>query len=428
MMTVGIIGLGYVGLPLALKLSKKLDVIAYDINSKRINQLNNKCDYNGETSAQTFKNLKNIIFTNNEQKLKNLDGYIIAVPTPVNNKNIPDLMMLKSACQTVGKNINKNSVVILESTVYPGISENFCIPIIEKYSKLKCEFSGNRKYKNNFHYGFCPERINPGDKVHTIDKITKVISGSSSVAVRKIKKIYSVVNKKNIFVSQSIKVAEAAKIIENTQRDLNIGFFNELSQIFRRLDINTNEVIKTAETKWNFIKFTPGLVGGHCIGVDPYYLTHLCKKIKYKPKIILSGRKVNDEMPQYIIGNLKILLKNKNIEIKNSKILVAGISFKENVKDTRNSKSIEIISKLKKMTKNITIYDPIVNEKKIKNIFIVKDYKKLQKKNYDCMLLLVPHDIIKKYFLKKYFLFLKKTNVILDIKGVLHANKSDFSL
>jgi UDP-N-acetyl-D-galactosamine dehydrogenase len=360
--------------------------------------------------------------------LKNLDGYIIAVPTPVNNKNIPDLLMLKLACQTVGKNINKNSVVILESTVYPGISENFCIPIIEKYSKLKCEFSGNRKYKNNFHYGFCPERINPGDKVHTIDKITKVISGSSSIAVRKIKKIYSVVNKKNIFVSQSIKVAEAAKIIENTQRDLNIAFFNELSQIFRRLDINTNEVIKTAETKWNFIKFTPGLVGGHCIGVDPYYLTHLCKKIKYKPKIILSGRKVNDEMPQYIISNLKILLKNKNIEIKNSKILVVGISFKENVKDTRNSKSIEIISKLKKLTENITIYDPIVNEKKIEKIFVVKNYKKLQKKNYDCMLLLVPHDAIKKYFLKKYFLFLKKTNVILDIKGALHANKSDFSL
>jgi UDP-N-acetyl-D-galactosamine dehydrogenase len=203
---------------------------------------------------------------------------------------------------------------------------------------------------------------------------------------------------------------------------------NELSIIFSKMNINTKEVLEAAETKWNFLKFRPGLVGGHCIGVDPYYLTHLCKKIKYKPKIILSGRKVNDEMPQYIIGNLKILLKKKNIEIKNSKILVVGVSFKENVKDTRNSKSIEIISKLKSLTKNITIYDPIVNEKKIKNIFIIKDYKKLQKKNYDCMLLLVPHDTIKKYFLKKYFLFLKKTNIILDIKGVLHANKSDFSL
>lgn len=426
---ISVIGLGYVGLPLALLLSKKNLVIGYDNNLKKINLLKKKIDTTKEIKKKFFNQAKNIIFTNNETDLQNSEFFIIAVPTPINEYKKPDLSLLINATKLVAKYIQNKSIVILESTVYPGTTEEICVPILKKISSLEyIESSKKNLTTNGFYCGYCPERVNPGDKVHTIDKITKVISGSNKFAIRKIKKLYSSICKE-VYISNSIKTAEAAKIIENTQRDLNIALVNELSKIFDLLNIDTREVISTASTKWNFAKFYPGLVGGHCIGVDPYYLTYKAKKIGFKPNVILAGRKINDGMVNYVIQNIIKTYKQKKIKLENSRVLFIGCTFKKNVTDIRNSKSIELIDKIKKFKIKIDIFDPIVNEKNILNINVIKKKHSIKLGYYDTLLFSVVHDKYKEFLTKNYQKFLKSNkNIIIDLDGCLQKHNSDFRL
>ena len=428
-MKIVVIGMGYVGLPLALLLSKKNNVIGYDINSKKISQLKKNIDDTNEDEKKFFNKAKHIFFTNNSSYLKNADFFIIAVPTPIKKNKEPDLRLLKKATILVAKNVKSQSVVILESTVFPGTTENICVPIIKKISKL--EYINKDSFKKNvkgFYCGFCPERVNPGDKEHTIDKITKVISGSNQHAIKKINNLYKRICKK-IYISNSIKTAEAAKIIENTQRDINIALINELSKIFKLLKIDTREVLATAGTKWNFSKFFPGMVGGHCIGVDPYYLTYKSKSVGFKPNVILAGRKINDGMSNYILKNIIKLYKKKDISFAKSRILFVGCSFKENVTDIRNSKSIELVEKLHKLKAKVDILDQVINEDKIIGIKVFKSLKNLDKNNYDTIIFSVIHDKFKSTLKKNYKEYLKnKKNIIVDINGFLPKEDSDFRL
>jgi len=416
-------------LPLALLLSKKNLVIGYDNNLKKINLLKKKIDITKEIKKKVFDQAKNIIFSNNETDLQNSDFFLIAVPTPINKYKKPDLSLLINATKLVAKYIKNKSIVILESTVYPGTTEEICVPILKKVSSLEyIDFSEKNLTTNGFYCGYCPERVNPGDKIHTIDKITKVISGSNKFAISKIKKLYSSICKE-VYISNSIKTAEAAKIIENTQRDLNIALVNELSKIFNLLNIDTEEVISTASTKWNFAKFYPGLVGGHCIGVDPYYLTYKAKKIGFKPNVILAGRKINDGMVNYVIQNIIKKYKQKKIKLQKSRILFVGCTFKKNVTDIRNSKSIELIDKIKKFKTKIDIFDPIVNEKNILNINVIKNKHSIKLGYYDTLLFSVVHDKYKEFLTKNYHKFLKsKNNIIIDLDGCLQKHNSDFRL
>tara|TARA_B100000795_G_scaffold99466_1_gene73142 strand:- start:3331 stop:4617 length:1287 start_codon:yes stop_codon:yes gene_type:complete len=428
-MKIVVLGMGYVGLPLALLLSKKNTVIGYDINSHKIKQLNKNIDITNEVNEKSFNAAKKIFFTNDQVYLKNADFFIIAVPTPIKKNKEPDLRLLKKATILVAKNIKNQSVVILESTVFPGTTETICVPIIKKISKL--EYINKDSPKNNimgFYCGFCPERVNPGDKKHTIDKITKVISGSNKHAIRKIKNLYKSICKK-IHISSSIKTAEAAKIIENTQRDLNIALINELSKIFKLLKIDTREVLATAGTKWNFAKYFPGMVGGHCIGVDPYYLTYKSKNVGFKPNVILAGRKINDGMSNYILKNIIKIYNKKHISFVKSKILFVGCSFKENVTDTRNSKSIELIKKLNKLRAEVDILDQVINENKILNIKVFKSFKNLNRNYYDTIIFSVTHDKYKDSLKKNYRKYLKtERNIVIDINSFLSKESSDFRL
>jgi len=428
-MKIVVLGMGYVGLPLALLLSKKNTVIGYDINSHKIKQLNKNIDITNEVNEKSFNAAKKIFFTNDQVYLKNADFFIIAVPTPIKKNKEPDLRLLKKATILVAKNIKNQSVVILESTVFPGTTETICVPIIKKISKL--EYINKDSPKNNimgFYCGFCPERVNPGDKKHTIDKITKVISGSNKHAIRKIKNLYKSICKK-IHISSSIKTAEAAKIIENTQRDLNIALINELSKIFKLLKIDTREVLATAGTKWNFAKYFPGMVGGHCIGVDPYYLTYKSKNVGFKPNVILAGRKINDGMSNYILKNIIKIYNKKHISFVKSKILFIGCSFKENVTDTRNSKSIELIKKLNKLRAEVDILDQVINENKILNIKVFKSFKNLNRNYYDTIIFSVTHDKYKDSLKKNYRKYLKtERNIVIDINSFLSKESSDFRL
>ena len=334
-----VVGLGYVGLPLAIEFGKKMNTLGFDISKSKINDLNNKLDRDKIINEVDFKKSKYLNFSHNLNDLKKTNIFIICLPTPVNNKNLPDLSTLKSGSKIVAKNLKKNSIVIYESTVYPTVTENICLPILKKHSNLE--------YKKDFNIGYSPERINPGDKNHTLTKITKVVSGDTKTTAAIIKKLYQSIIKK-VYVAKSIQVAESAKIIENTQRDLNIALMNELSIIFNKMGINTKDVLNAASTKWNFVNFKPGLVGGHCIGVDPYYLSYFSKKIGYEPKVINAGRNLNNNMTKYVLTNILLFLKKKNILLSKSKIIFLGLTFKKNCTDIRNSKIIEIINFLVK--------------------------------------------------------------------------------
>tara|TARA_B110000444_G_scaffold90697_1_gene85679 strand:- start:18721 stop:19995 length:1275 start_codon:yes stop_codon:yes gene_type:complete len=414
---IGIVGLGYVGLPLTLLLSKKYSIIAFDKNKKRIDELNNSIDSNGEFKSKDLQSNKNVFFSNNIKELSNCNFFIIAVPTPINKSNKPNLKFLKTASLDVGKIMKKNSIVVYESTVYPGATEEICIPILEKNSSLIAN--------KDFFYGYSPERINPGDKVHTIENITKVVSGSNLKTTNKINKIYSsVINR--TYIAESIMVAEAAKIIENTQRDLNIALINELSTFFNKLNIDTNQVINAASSKWNFIDFRPGLVGGHCIGVDPFYLTYKMKKLKISPKVILSGRTINDAMGKIVANSTIELMRKKKIKIKNSNVLVLGFSFKENCSDFRNTKVIDIILQLEKNKCKVDISDYLIDTSKANEFYklnISKDI--IMNKKYDAIILAVGH---KKYqsinidFLNQ---FLNNKSVFFDVKSTLKKELSD---
>jgi UDP-N-acetyl-D-galactosamine dehydrogenase len=415
-----IIGLGYVGLPLALEFSKKRKVIGFDINKKRVRDLQNGIDKNLETTNKEFKESKLIKFTDNKNNLKNANFFIITVPTPINDHKRPDLFPLLKATEIVGKILKKGDIIVYESTVYPGCIEEVCVPKLEKITKFK--------FNKDFFCGYSPERINPGDKKHTISKIKKITSGSTVEISNLIDDLYREIILAGTHKASSIKVAEAAKVIENTQRDLNIALVNELSIIFNKLNIDTKEVLDAAETKWNFLPFKPGLVGGHCIGVDPYYLTYKAIRVGYKPKVILSGRKINDNMGNHVVLEMIKLMKKKKIKIKNSKILVMGLTFKENCSDIRNSGVKKIIDRLKKYTKYIDLYDPWTDKKEIKSIYNINSKTILAENTYDGIIIPVAHKIFKNMGENRIVRLCKKNHVIYDLKYLFSKNLASLRL
>ena len=420
-----IIGLGYVGLPLATKLSKYYEVYGFDKKYERVNQLKKREDINREFNKKDLKNLniKNLFYNKNYLKKINCNIFIITVPTPVTKKNNPDIKLLTEATTIVSKIIKPGDIVVYESTVYPGLTEDICKKILEKNSQLECVY-GNKNYKNGFSLCYSPERINPGDKLHQIENITKIISGSNAGCVKIIKKIYSKLTNNKIFVVKNIKTAEAAKIIENIQRDLNIALMNELTIIFNEMDINMCDVLEAASTKWNFHKYYPGLVGGHCIGVDPYYLTYKAKKLGIKPKVILSGRTINDSMSLYFALKIKKILKKNTTN--NKKILIMGFAFKENVSDIRNTKIYDLYKNLKKNFKRIDIYDPVVNQKEVLENYNIKLLKKPNYKKYDSIVFALSHKVFQEININK----IKKENkkvFLIQIKKVFKNNLIDFT-
>mgnify|MGYP001275967531 CR=1 FL=1 len=405
---IAVIGLGYVGLPLAVEFGKKYFTIGYDINRKRITSLNRKIDSTNEISSSNIEKSKFIKFTSSSKKLKNCNFYIITVPTPIDKNKKPDLRMLKDASIKIGKLLKKNDIVVYESTVYPGLTEEYCVPILEKISKLKLN--------NDFSVGYSPERINPSDKKHTLVNIKKIVSSSNRDSLRKINNLYKSIIKAGTYKAQSIKVAEAAKVIENSQRDINIAFINELSMIFDRLEIDTKQVIDAAKTKWNFLPFYPGLVGGHCIGVDPYYLAHRAKVAGYKSRIILSGRKLNDKMGDYIANKVINLMRSKKVIKKRLRVAILGLTFKENCSDIRNSRVIDIKKTLIKKNILCDIYDPIANAQEVKKIYNIKlrSLSNIYNVNYNGVIIAVKHDEFKKLNLKKF----NNDCVIYDVKSL----------
>ena len=388
-----VVGLGYVGLPLFLKLQKKIDTIGYDNNKFRITELIEKKDRNNEFSKKNLILEKKSIFTYNKSFLKNCNFFIIAVPTPVLKNNKPDLTFLKKSCETIGKYLNKDDIVFFESTVYPGITENFCGKILQKESGLKLDA--------DFFLGYSPERINPGDKKHSIDKIIKIVSANKGYALKIGKSVYQKVSKK-IIINKNIKEAESAKVIENIQRDLNIGLMNEVYKVCVNSKINFSNVIKLASTKWNFLKFDPGLVGGHCLPVDPYYFSNFAEKKGIKTEVILSGRKTNNSMYLYMYNKIIKDIKNLKLNIKKSRILVLGLTYKKNVSDIRNSFALKLYKLLKKKIKYLEACDPFLTKKNIKNIKVLHNFNI---DDYELILNFVNHDLFKNKILK-----IKKTN------------------
>ena len=413
---ISIIGLGYIGLPLAIEFSKYFNVIGFDIDKKRVRELNEGIDRTKETVIK--KNFsKNIYFTNNIKKLQNSNVFIITVPTPVMRNNKPDLSYLKKASEVVAGNLKSSSIVIYESTVYPGCTEEYCCPILERLSGLRLN--------KDFYLGYSPERINPGDNKHKLKNIVKIVSGSNAHSLNLIKKLYSKIIKAGLHVAESIKIAEAAKVIENIQRDINIAFINECSLIFKKLNINSSKVLKAAETKWNFIPFKPGLVGGHCIGVDPYYLTYKAKKLKYNPKVILAGRKINNTMSFYIAKQVVEALKKTDENLKKKKVLILGLSFKENCIDIRNSKVFDIINYLQKKKIKIDVYDPIIDRSNITKEHKINLLNRLEKKNYyDIIILAVPHLAFLSMGIEKIKKFGNKNLKIFDLKSVFSSTET----
>ena len=403
-----VIGLGYVGLPLALAFAKKREVIGFDISKKRIKELKTGYDFNLEFNKKELKNSKKLKFTSNQKDLQFVNCFIISVPTPVDKFKKPNLKPLIQASKMVGGLIKKRDLIIYESTVYPGCTEEKCVPLLEKVSGLK--------YNKDFFCGYSPERINPGDKIHTISNVKKITSGSTLQIANIVDNLYKEIIIAGTHKTSSIKVAEAAKVIENTQRDLNIAFINELYILFSKLNIDTKSVLDAAESKWNFLSFKPGLVGGHCIGVDPYYLTHKAETINFKPKIILAGRKINDGMGNFIASNLINKMKQKKMKIKGAKILIMGLTFKENCADIRNSGIKSVITKLKKFGCALDLYDPWADKIEIKNVYNIFPISKLSKNTYDSILIAVAHKKFKKMGFKFISNLGKKNHVIFDFK------------
>lgn len=416
-----VIGLGYVGLPLAVSFSKHFSTIGFDINKKRINSLKKNIDTNNELYG--FRK-KKLLFTCLEEDIKNSNFYVIAVPTPVNKKNLPDLRNLIKASRLVGSVLKKNDFVVYESTVYPGLTEEVCIKILEKVSGLNVT---KEKKIQDFYCGYSPERINPGDKINKLNNITKIVSANNFHARKIIHNVYKNITKR-IHVAKSIKIAESAKVIENAQRDINIAFINELSLIFNKLNINFKDILKAASTKWNFVNFTPGLVGGHCIGVDPFYLAHKSILAGYTPKVLLSGRKINDQMSIQFAKNFLEKIKKIIKDKKKYNILVLGLSFKENVKDIRNSKVFDSINYLKKKH-NVKIYDPIVSKLDVPREYH-KMFSKLKERDFfDGVFISSPHSIfLKNLFLSKLEKCCRKKNVVFDLKHKLNMTRNKLNI
>lgn len=407
-----VIGLGYVGLPIALEFAKKFSVVGFDISPTRIDMLNNRIDPSKELTSDEFEGT-DILFSHNLEDLRDVCFFVVAVPTPIDEHTHPDLRPLIGASTTVGKVLKKGDIVVYESTVYPGCTEEDCIPVLEKHSGLK--------FMQDFKAGYSPERINPGDKEHTLTKILKIVSGSDAESLETIAEIYGSIIKAGIHKAPTIKVAEAAKVIENTQRDINIALMNELSLIFQKMNINTFDVLEAAGTKWNFLKFTPGLVGGHCIGVDPYYLTYKSSELGYHSKVILSGRSINDSMGAHIARQVVNELISRDRNIKQSKVLVMGATFKENVSDIRNSKVADIINELKSFMVNVEVVDPCASSDELEHEYNYRLTEKLAS-DYDGIIVAVSHN---EYINldENYFKSMMKPNgFVIDIKGI-YRNK-----
>jgi UDP-N-acetyl-D-galactosamine dehydrogenase len=414
-LNIAVIGLGYVGLPLAVAFSKKRNVIGFDINKKRIKNLKNFKDFTLEVPKKELKAAINLSFSNKIEDIAKCQIYIITVPTPINKNKTPDLKLLKDASNLVSSVLKKDDIVIYESTVYPGVTEEICVPILEKKSGLI--------FNKNFYCGYSPERINPGDKKHRISDIKKVTSGSNLKIAKLINNLYKEIISAGTHMAPSIKIAEAAKAIENVQRDVNIALMNELAIIFNKLNIDTQEVIKAATTKWNFLPFKPGLVGGHCISVDPYYLAYKSLEVNYKPRIILSGRRINDEMGKYIVKKIIKLMRIKKKSITNTNALIMGFTFKENCPDTRNTGVIDIIKGLNKFNLKIEVYDPWADQKKVFDEYGVNLVSKPKNGKYDLIVLAVSHDEFKRLSLQKIKNFGKKDCIIYDIKYLFSSKE-----
>ena len=414
---IALIGLGYVGLPLAVEFGKKFEVIGFDTSKNRIDLLKKNEDPNLEINKNEFAASSYLRFSNSIDDIKDCNIYIVTVPTPIDNHKKPDLTALKKSTETVGSVLKKDNIVIYESTVYPGATEEFCVPILEKQSGLK--------FNTDFYCGYSPERINPGDKKHKLIDIKKVTAGSTPEIALEVDELYKKIIVAGTYKAENIKVAEAAKVIENTQRDLNIALINELAVIFKKMNIDTESVLKAAGTKWNFMPFRPGLVGGHCIGVDPYYLTHKANAVGYQPEVILAGRRLNDNMGPYIANEVSKLMTKKSIQIEKANILIMGLTFKENCPDYRNTRVIDLVKEFKSFSCNVDVYDPWVNKKSVADEYKFEPISEPIKGKYDAIVLAVAHDefkLLSKDLIRSY----GKTNHILyDIKYLLKSNESD---
>lgn len=411
---ISLVGLGYVGMPIAVAFAKKAEVIGFDISTEKVELYKKGIDPTKEVGDDVIKNTT-VEFTADENKLKEAKFHIVAVPTPVNADHTPDLKPVESASRTVGRNLTKGSIVVFESTVYPGVTEEICIPILEKESGMKCG--------EDFKVGYSPERINPGDKVHRLETIVKVVSGMDEESLDVIAKVYELVVDAGVHRAESIKVAEAAKVIENSQRDINIAFMNELSIIFNKMGIDTKAVLKAAGTKWNFLNFFPGLVGGHCIGVDPYYLTYKAEQLGYHSQIILSGRRINDDMGKYVVENLIKNLIKADVPVKDAKVAILGFTFKENCPDTRNTRVIDIVNELKEYGINPMIADPEADAEEAKHEYGIVFDSIDEIKGMDALVVAVGHEQFLKLDQNDFNKFFKEgsndSKVLLDIKGIL---------
>lgn len=410
---IAVVGLGYVGLPVAVSFGKHAEVIGFDISEDRIKELRNGYDRTNEVEDNNL-NETNILYTSNKEDLKKADFIIVAVPTPINKHNQPDLTPLLKASETVGSVIKDGDIIVYESTVYPGATEDDCVPVLEKYSGLEAG--------KDFFVGYSPERINPGDKVHTFETITKVVSGQTPEVLGIVAEVYETVVHAGVHRAANIKVAEAAKVIENTQRDINIAFMNELSIIFDKIGIDTNDVLEAAGTKWNFLKFKPGLVGGHCIGVDPYYLTHKAKELGHHPEVILAGRKINDDMSRHVASSIIKKMIKKGINVSDATVNILGLTFKENTPDLRNTKIIEVIKELQDFGLNVEVNDVEADSKEAKKFYNIDLKKKEELNKAEVIVFAVSHEEYVKNKLE-YLKYLADDGLVIDIKGVI--NNSD---
>ncbi|TFZ41211.1 nucleotide sugar dehydrogenase [Soehngenia longivitae] len=414
---IAVVGLGYVGLPLAIEFAKKYDnVIGFDVNSSKLDKYRQGIDVTKEVGNEAIIN-SSCLFTDDATKLHECDFIVVAVPTPINSDKTPDLSPVISASRSVGKNLKIGTIVVYESTVYPGTTEEICVPILEEESGLK--------FGVDFTVGYSPERINPGDKINTLTKIVKIVSGSDQATLEEVASVYESIIDAGVYKAESIKVAEAAKVIENSQRDINIAFMNELSMVFNMMGINTNAVLEAAGTKWNFLKFRPGLVGGHCIGVDPYYFTYKAEQLGYHSQIILSGRKINDDMGKYVANNIIKQMIKSDKKIKGSRVAILGITFKENCADVRNTKVIDIIKELEEFGVDLLVYDPIADIDEVKNEYGIMLVNKEDLVNLDCVVVAVAHEIFKDCsFKNQIHNYYKDSNrILIDIKSIYNRNE-----
>ena len=414
---IALIGLGYVGLPLAVEFGKKRTVIGFDINQSRINELKKGIDTTLETTKQELKDAIHLSYTANLDNIKDCNIFIVTVPTPIDKHKRPDLTPLEKSSESVGKILKKGDIVIYESTVYPGATEEVCVPILEQQSGLK--------FNKDFYCGYSPERINPGDKEHRVTTIKKVTAGSTPEVAIEVDELYKEIIVAGTHKASSIKVAEAAKVIENTQRDVNIALINELALIFNKLGIDTESVLEAAGTKWNFLPFRPGLVGGHCIGVDPYYLTHKAIEVGYNPEMILAGRRLNDSMGSYVADQVSKLMTKKRIHVVDANILIMGLTFKENCPDLRNTRVVDLVKEFKGFNCNVDVYDPWIDKEEAVNEYNIKPIDKPIKGKYDAILLAVAHDEFKTLTVEQIRAYGKDNHVLYDIKYLIKANESD---